>query len=73
VLAIAITSATTLLGLIAGPMVLLGLLLLLFMIVSMLTTLLISWASLEMENPWPAVILSAFLWAWVAISSIPII
>ncbi|MHA1484584.1 MAG: alpha/beta fold hydrolase [Candidatus Thorarchaeota archaeon] len=73
VLAIAITSATTLLGLIAGPMVLLGLLLLLFMIVSMLTTLLISWASLEMENPWPAVILSAFLWAWVAISSTPII
>jgi pimeloyl-ACP methyl ester carboxylesterase len=73
VLAIAATSVTTLLGLIAGPMVLLGLLLLLFMIVSMLTTLLISWASLEMENPWPAVILSAFLWAWVAISSIPII
>ncbi len=73
VLAIAATSVTTLLGLIAGPMVLLGLLLLLFMIVSMLTTLLISWAFLEMENPWPAVILSAFLWAWVAISSIPII
>ena len=73
VLAIVATSVTTLLGLIAGPMVLLGLLLLLFMIVSMLTTLLISWASLEMENPWPAVILSAFLWAWVAISSIPII
>ncbi|MHA1907101.1 MAG: alpha/beta hydrolase family protein [Candidatus Thorarchaeota archaeon] len=66
-------SITTILGFIAGSMVLLGLLLMLFSIVSALATILIAWTAQEIQNPWPAIIISAFLWAWVAISSIPLI
>ncbi|MFW9848039.1 MAG: alpha/beta hydrolase family protein [Candidatus Thorarchaeota archaeon] len=68
-----IVSITTILGFIAGSMVLLGLLLMLFTIVSTLATILIAWTAQEIQNPWPAVFISAFIWAWVAISSIPLI
>ncbi|MCK5151963.1 MAG: hypothetical protein KAQ65_08980, partial [Candidatus Thorarchaeota archaeon] len=66
-------SITTIMGFISGTMVLLGLLLMLFFVVSALTTILIAWSSQEIKNPWPAIIVSAFIWAWVAISSIPLI
>jgi hypothetical protein len=68
-----IVAVTTLLHFIAGSMVLLGLLLMLFFIVSSLATILIAWTAQEFQNPWPAILISAFIWAWVAISSIPLI
>ncbi len=68
-----LVAVTTAMGFIVGSMVLLGLLLMLFFIVSALTTILIAWTSIEFHNPWPAIFVSAFIWAWVAISSIPLI
>jgi pimeloyl-ACP methyl ester carboxylesterase len=73
VLAVFVVFSTTALGLIAGKMVLLGLLLLLFLVVQLLTTIVTAWTALEFQNTWPAVILSAFILALVAISSLPII
>lgn len=72
-LSVAVVSISTIMGFIAGEMVLLGLLLLLYMIISTLTTILISWTSVEFDNPWPAVLLSAFMLAWILISSVPLI
>jgi MFS family permease len=60
-----IVAITTLLHFIAGSMVLLGLLLMLFFIVSSLATILIAWTAQEIQNPWPAILISAFIWAWV--------
>jgi len=73
VLAIIVVFGTTAMGIIAGKMVLLGLLLLLMLIVSILTTFLTAMAALEFENVWPAIIVSAFIFSIVFISSIPII
>ena len=73
VLAVIVVFGTTALGLIAGKMVLLGLLLLLFLVVQLLTTIITAWTALEFQNTWPAIILSAFILALVAISSLPII
>jgi alpha/beta superfamily hydrolase len=73
VLAVGVVFGTTALGLIAGKMVLLGLLLLLFLVVQLLTTIITAWTALKFQNLWPAIILSAFILALVAISSLPII
>jgi pimeloyl-ACP methyl ester carboxylesterase len=73
VLAVGVVFGTTALGLIAGKMVLLGLLLLLLLVVQLLTTIITAWTSLKFKNTWPAILLSAFVLALVAISSLPII
>lgn len=73
ILAVVVVFGTTALGLIAGKMVLLGLLLLLFLVVQLLTTIITIWTSLKFQNTWPAIFLSAFVLALVAISSLPII
>jgi len=73
VLAVVVVFSTTALGLIAGKMVLLGLLLLLFLITELLTTVITAWTSLKFQNTWPAIILSAFILSLVAISSLPLI
>jgi alpha/beta superfamily hydrolase len=73
VLAVLVVSGTTALGLIGGKMVLLGLLLLLTLVVSLLTTILTAWVALKYETVWPSVIFSAFLISLVVISSIPLI
>ena len=73
VLAILVVFGTTALGFIAGKMVLLGLLLLLMLIISILTTVLTALSAIEFENVWPAIIVSAFIFSIVFISSIPII
>ena len=73
VLAVFVVFGTTALGLIAGKMVLLGLLLLLFLVVQLLTTIITAWTSLKFQNVWPAIILSAFILALVAVSSLPLI
>jgi pimeloyl-ACP methyl ester carboxylesterase len=73
VLAVVVVSGTTALGLIGGKMVLLGLLLLLTLVISLLTTILTAWTALKFQNTWPAIILSSFLLAIVVISSIPLI
>ncbi|TFH01319.1 MAG: hypothetical protein E4H14_18705 [Candidatus Thorarchaeota archaeon] len=73
ILAVVVVFGTTALGLIAGKMVLLGLLLLLFLVVQLLTTIITAWTSLKFQNVWPAIILSAFILALVAVSSLPLI
>jgi len=73
VLAVVVVFGTTALGLIAGKMVLLGLLLLLFLITELLTTVITAWTSLKFQNTWPAIILSAFILSLVAVSSLPLI
>ncbi len=72
-LAIVVVFGTTALGFIAGKMVLLGLLLLLMLIVSILTTVLTALTAMEFENMWPAIIVSAFIFSIVFVSSIPLI
>jgi len=72
-LAVMVVSGTTALGLIGGKMVLLGLLLLLTLVISLLTTILTAWTALKFQNTWPAIILSAFMLAIVVVSSIPLI
>jgi len=72
-LAVVVVSGTTALGFIGGKMVLLGLLLLLTLVISLLTTILTAWTALKFQNTWPAIILSAFMLAIVVISSIPLI
>ncbi len=72
-LSVVVVSLSTAMGFIAGEMVLLGLLLLLYMIISTLTTILISWTSVEFDNPWPAILLSSFMLAWILVSSVPLI
>ncbi len=61
------------LGFIEGKMVMMGLLLLLFFVVSTLTTLLIAWTSQEFQSVLPEVVVSAFILCWVVISSTPLI
>lgn len=73
VLAVLVVFGTTALGLIAGKMVLLGLLLLLFLVIQLLTTVITAWTALKFQNTWPAIILSAFILALVAMSSLPLI
>jgi pimeloyl-ACP methyl ester carboxylesterase len=65
--------ATTALGYIAGSMVLLGLLLMLFIIISAFTTIVITFSAEYIRNPWPAILISSFILAWVVISAIPLI
>ncbi|MFX1484142.1 MAG: alpha/beta hydrolase [Promethearchaeota archaeon] len=72
-LAVLVVFATTTLGLIAGKMVLLGLLILLILVVQILTTAITIYAAIKFENTWPAVILTAFMLAIVAMSSLPLV
>ncbi|MHA2024880.1 MAG: alpha/beta fold hydrolase [Candidatus Thorarchaeota archaeon] len=73
VLAVFVVFATTALGLIAGKMVLLGLLLLLMLVIQILTTVITAYTAVVFENTWPAVIIAAFLLAIVAMSSLPLV
>jgi len=73
VLAVIVVFSTTAMGLIAGKMVLLGLLLLLLLVTQLLTTVITAWTALKFQNTWPAIILSAFIFSLVAISSVPLI
>ncbi|MFW9944417.1 MAG: alpha/beta fold hydrolase [Candidatus Sifarchaeia archaeon] len=62
-----------LLGIISAPVVLLGLLLLHFVVASAIVTLLTIFVSVEQGNPWPAAIISAFLYAWILIGTVPLV
>jgi len=71
--AIIVVFGTTALGFIAGKMVLVGLLLLLTLVVSLLTTILTAWTAIKFQNTWPSIIVSAFMLSVVVISSITLI
>ena len=73
VLAVVVVFGTTALGFIAGKMVLLGLLLLLFLIVDILVSVMTLWTATDLQNTWPAIFVGAFMLAIVAVSSIPLI
>jgi len=64
---------STSLGIVAAPFVLLGLVLLHFVIASAIVTLLIIFVSVEHGNPWPAAIISAFLYAWILMGAVPLV
>jgi hypothetical protein len=61
------------LGIVSAPVVLLGLLLLHFVFASAIVSLLIIFVSVEHGNPWPAAIISAFLYAWILIGTLPLV
>jgi pimeloyl-ACP methyl ester carboxylesterase len=71
-LAVVVVFGTTALGFIAGKMVLLGLLLLLTLIVSILTTAITLISAAEFRNTWAAIFLAAFILAIVVVSSLPL-
>ncbi len=71
-LAVVVVFGTTALGFIAGKMVLLGLLLLLVLIVSILTTAITLLSASQFKNTWAAVFIGAFMLAIVVVSSMPI-
>jgi pimeloyl-ACP methyl ester carboxylesterase len=71
-LAVVVVFGTTALGFIAGKMVLLGLLLLLTLIVSILTTSITLISAAEFKNTWAAIFLAAFMLAIVVVSSLPL-
>ena len=57
----------------AGYLLFVPVLLYMFMCVSKLSTVLISLTSIEYENTWPSIILSAFIFAWIIIVNIPML
>ncbi|MHA2379303.1 MAG: alpha/beta fold hydrolase [Candidatus Thorarchaeota archaeon] len=61
------------LGFVTAPVVLLGLLLAHFVIASAIVSLLIIIISVEHGNPWPAVIIGAFLYGWILIGTVPLV
>ncbi|MHA2602031.1 MAG: alpha/beta fold hydrolase [Candidatus Thorarchaeota archaeon SMTZ1-83] len=72
-LAIVAVLGSAALGIIAAPVVLLGLLLLHFVIASAVVSMLVIFVSVEHGNPWPATIIGAFLYAWILIGAIPLV
>ncbi|MFQ5832576.1 MAG: alpha/beta fold hydrolase [Candidatus Thorarchaeota archaeon] len=64
---------TTALGFVLAPVVLLGLLLSHFVLISAFVVLLNIFSSVEFGNPWPAIVIGAFLYAWFLIGTVPLI
>jgi hypothetical protein len=61
------------LGIVAGPSVVLGLLLLYFTIASTAATFILFITSLRFKNPWPAIFVNALLYAWILVNSMPLV
>ncbi len=71
--AVILILGTTALGFVVAPVVLLGLLLSHFVVVSAFVVLLNIFSSVEFENPWPAIFVGAFVYAWILIGTVPLI
>jgi len=61
------------LGIIAGPSVVLGLLLLYFVIASTAATFILFLTSSRFRNPWPSILVNALLYAWILVNSMPLL
>jgi pimeloyl-ACP methyl ester carboxylesterase len=73
VFALALVYGSAFLGIVAGPSVVLGLLLLYFVIASTAATFILFFASIRFKNPWPAVFVNALLYAWMLVNSMPLV
>ncbi|MFX0044375.1 MAG: alpha/beta fold hydrolase [Candidatus Hermodarchaeota archaeon] len=71
--AVILIFGSTALGFVVAPLVLLGLLLTYFVITSAAVSLLVIFASVELDNPWPAIIIGAFLYAWILVGTLPLV
>ncbi|MFX0054669.1 MAG: alpha/beta hydrolase [Promethearchaeota archaeon] len=71
--AIIMTYGSAFLGIVAGPSVVLGLLLLYFVIVSTAATFILFLTSSRFKNPWPAIFVNAFLYSWILVNSMPLV
>ncbi|MFW9963327.1 MAG: alpha/beta hydrolase [Candidatus Sifarchaeia archaeon] len=73
VLTILIIIGTTSVGVSLGRIVLLGVIWVRIIIVELLATVILIWASLKVENMWAAVIVSSFILSLVLVNTMPII
>jgi hypothetical protein len=73
VFALTLVYGSAFLGIVAGPSVVLGLLLLYFVIASTAATFILFFASTRFKNPWPAVFVNALLYAWILVNSMPLV
>jgi pimeloyl-ACP methyl ester carboxylesterase len=71
--ALLLVLGSSFLGLISVPVVLLGLMLLHFVLASAFVSGLILVSSGENENPWPAIVISGFIYAWILIGIVPLV
>ncbi|MFX1261012.1 MAG: alpha/beta hydrolase [Promethearchaeota archaeon] len=71
--ALAMVYGSAFLGIVAGPSVVLGLLLLYFVIASTAATFIIFLTSSRIKNPWPAIFVNALLYAWMLVNSMPLV
>ncbi|MHA2042250.1 MAG: alpha/beta hydrolase [Candidatus Thorarchaeota archaeon] len=71
--ALAMVYGSAFLGIVAGPSVVLGLLLLYFVIASTAATFILFLTSARFKNPWPAVFVNALLYAWILVNSMPLV
>ncbi|MHA2302134.1 MAG: alpha/beta hydrolase [Candidatus Thorarchaeota archaeon] len=73
IFALAMVYGSAFLGIVAGPSVVLGLLLLYFVIASTAATFILFLTSTRFKNPWPAVFVNALLYAWILVNSMPLV
>ena len=73
VLALSILYISPFNGFFDGNLILVPILLCIFIVVSVLSTILVTWTSIEYQNVWPAIVFSAVLFAWLIVSNIPLI
>ncbi|MFW9888830.1 MAG: hypothetical protein ACFFER_11630, partial [Candidatus Thorarchaeota archaeon] len=71
--ALATVYGSAFLGIVAGPSVVLGLLLLYFVIAFTAATFILFLTSSRMKNPWPAIFVNALLYAWILVNSMPLV
>ncbi|MHA3963695.1 MAG: alpha/beta hydrolase [Candidatus Thorarchaeota archaeon SMTZ1-45] len=72
-LTVIIIFGTTAVGVSSGRIVLLGVIWVRILIVQILTAVITTWASLEFESTWSAIIIGAFILSLVVVATVPII
>jgi pimeloyl-ACP methyl ester carboxylesterase len=73
VFALVMVYGSVFLGIVAGPSVVLGLLLLYFVIASTAATFILFFTKIGFKNPWPAVFVNALLYAWIIVNAMPLV
>ncbi len=73
IFALVLVLGSAFLGFVAGPSVVLGLLLLYFVIASTAATFILFLTSPRFKNPWPAVFINALLYAWILVNAMPLV
>ncbi|MHA2355454.1 MAG: alpha/beta hydrolase [Candidatus Thorarchaeota archaeon] len=73
VFALVLVLGSAFLGFVAGPSVVLGLLLLYFVIATTAATFILFFTSIKFKNPWPAIFINALLYAWILVNAMPLV